>query len=71
MPSQDWFEIVQRGGAITSPLLLAALIWMNRERIRLIGEVASKDAKLEGIAERTITLMTELKGLISARSVHK
>jgi hypothetical protein len=57
--------------AITSPLLLAALIWMNRERIRLIGEVASKDAKLEGIAERTITLMTELKGLISARSVHK
>jgi len=57
----DWFAYVKEGGAYCSPLLLGAIIWLNAERLRLLKELTSRDERLEALAERVITVATELK----------
>jgi len=57
----DWFDFVRNGGNIASPLLLAALIWMNSERNRLLSELEKREEKLESLAERWLVVVTELR----------
>jgi len=64
----DWFELVSKGGAYVSPLLLAAILWLNAERNRLLGELTLKAAdlkeandKVESLSERILVVTTELK----------
>ncbi len=57
----DWIVWAKDAGAYVSPLLRAALFWLNVDRNRLISENREKDERLQGLSERTITVMTELK----------
>ncbi len=57
----DWFAYVKEGGAYCSPLLLAAIYWLNTERSRLLVELKERDGKLESLAERVLTISAELK----------
>ncbi len=57
----DWIAWAKEAGAYVSPLLMAALFWLNVDRNRLISENKEKDGKLSDLSERTITVMTELR----------
>ncbi len=57
----DWIVWAKDAGAYVSPLLMAAIFWLNVDRNRLIEENKGKDDKLSDLSERTITVMTELK----------
>jgi hypothetical protein len=63
----DWFDYVKNAGGYASPLLLGALIWLDRERNRLLGEVKIRDEKLEKLAERLLTVAAELKTLFDRK----
>ena len=60
-PPFDWFDAVQKGGAVAAVLLLGAVGWMDRERRRLLREIAARDLKLEALSERFIVLMTKIE----------
>jgi len=62
--SWDWFTFVKNGGAYVSPLLLAALIWLNGERSRLLLELEKRDEKMESLAERWLVVITELRSYL-------
>lgn len=62
--SFDWFALVKDGGAYCAPLLLGALIWLAKDRARLIEELKSRDEKLEALADRVITIATELRNFL-------
>lgn len=68
MALEWWFQKVQEGGAIAAVLLLGALIWIARDRNRLLDAlenkdklIASKDADLKSLAEQTLVLLAEVK----------
>ncbi len=65
MPTTDYFELAlslaQKGGAYCSPLLLLALVWLAKDRQRVIDEGKVKDTHILDLAERIITVSTELK----------
>ncbi len=61
----DWFSYVKEGGAYCAVLLLAALYWMNNERLRLLKELKEQDTKVHALAERVVTITTELKVFLS------
>jgi len=61
MTLEWWLQVVKDGGAIAAILELGALVWLNVDRNRLIEENKAKDTQLVSLAERTITVMTELK----------
>jgi hypothetical protein len=54
-------SLAQKGGAYCSPLLLLGLLWLARDRQRIIDDGKAKDARILDLAERTITVATELK----------
>jgi hypothetical protein len=58
--SIDWFSYVKEGGAYCAPLLLCAVYWMNTERVRLLKELKERDIKMEALAERVVTISTEM-----------
>jgi len=62
--SFDWFALVKEGGAYCAPLLLGAVFWLHADRARLIAELKSRDEKLEALAERVITIATELRNFL-------
>ena len=57
----DWLTYVTNAGGYASPLLLAALFWFEKERRRLLDEVKQRDQKLDGLSERCLTVMVELR----------
>jgi hypothetical protein len=67
MPVEFWLDLLQRGGAILSPFLAYALLWMTGDRNRLLTRLEEKSTKVEDMAERMIVVMTEVKGLFSGR----
>lgn len=69
MPGSFWFDLAQKGGAYIAPFLLAALIWMTRDRNRLLARLEQKSTKVEDMAERMIVVMTELKGMLGGRRI--
>lgn len=64
MTAAEIFEYVKNGGGYCAPLLLVALIWMNGERRDLLTKLEAKSGKVESLSERTIIVLTELKGLL-------
>lgn len=60
----DWFSFVKEGGAYCSPLLLAAISWLLRDRTRLLADLKSRDDKLEALSERVIAISTELRNFL-------
>jgi hypothetical protein len=62
--SFDWFGLVKEGGAYCAPLLLAAVLWLNADRARLLQELKERDARLETLAERVIAITTELRNFL-------
>lgn len=65
--SLDWFALVKEGGAYCAPLLLAAVLWLNADRVRLIKDLKLRDDKLESLAERSFVVMTELKTFLFSK----
>lgn len=61
MTIEEWFAFVQKGGAICAVLELAALIWLNADRKRLLSSLEAKSSEVKDLAERVITIATELK----------
>lgn len=57
----DWITWAKEAGAYISPLLMAAVFWLNADRVRLIEENKLKDGRLQDLAERLIIVSTELK----------
>lgn len=57
----DWITWAKEAGAYISPLLMAAVFWLNADRARLIEENKLKDGRLQDLAERLIIVSTELK----------
>jgi hypothetical protein len=63
-----WLALVKEGGGYCAVLELGALIWLNKDRLRVISENAdlraqniAKHAEVKELAERVITIATELK----------
>jgi hypothetical protein len=56
-----WFQLAKEGGGYLSPFLLAAIIWLNMDRKRLIEDNNKRSERLEALADRIITVSTELK----------
>lgn len=61
----DWFSYVKEGGAYCAPLLLMAIYWLLTERARLLQELKEQDTKVYALAERVVTITTELKVFLS------
>lgn len=68
MALEWWFQKVQEGGAVAAVLLLGALVWMAKDRNRLLESlkqrdaiIAEKDAKLESLSERALVLFTKVE----------
>ncbi len=68
MGPEYWFNLAKEGGLYIAPFLLAALIWMNGERKRLLEECDDKDEKLYALAVQTATLTAELKAIVFGKS---
>lgn len=56
----DFFQLAKEGGGYIAPLLVAAVIWQERERLRLLAENKELSGKVEGLAERVVTLATRI-----------
>jgi len=67
MNPPDWFAFVKDGGAYCAPLLLAALLWLNSDRNRLLSSLKEKDRQVEDLAERVLTVATELRTFLFNR----
>lgn len=68
MTLEWWFSILKEGGQYCALLELGALIWMNRDRLRLLDSLHAKDVllkekddKLASLSERTLVFMAEIK----------
>jgi hypothetical protein len=57
----DWITWAKEAGVYISPLLMAAVFWLNAERARLLNENKLKDDRLLDLSERLIIVATELK----------
>lgn len=61
MTIAEWLQLAKEGGGILSPFLIAALIWLNMDRNRLIADCRSDRAKIDDLSERLLTITAELK----------
>lgn len=80
MTSVELFAFVKEGGAYCAPLLLLALLAVWREsraeRTRLLESlkkkddlIATKDAKIESLAERIIAISSGLEKYLFSKGV--
>lgn len=56
-----WLAFVERAGAVAAVLEFGALMWLAKDRARLILRLEEKSQKVELLAERVITIATELR----------
>lgn len=68
MTSADIMELVRTSGNVIAPLLLVALIWMNNERKAAVDKYEKANDKLQNLSEKTMILLTEIKGLFGSKS---
>lgn len=61
MSLEWWLAFVERAGAIAAVLEFGALVWLAKDRARLIERLEEKSAKVEALAERVIVIATELR----------
>lgn len=64
MTIAEIIEYVKSSGGYSAPLLLVALIWMEKERKSAVAEAKEANAKLASLSERTLVLFTEIKALV-------
>lgn len=57
----DWVAWAKEAGAYISPLLMGAVIWQEKERLRLVRLNEAKSTEVKELAEVVITIATELK----------
>jgi hypothetical protein len=57
----DWITWSKEAGVYISPLLMGAVLWQEVERRRLLGENKAMAAQVMALAERVISVSTELK----------
>lgn len=67
MTIAEWIEYVKASGTVCAPLLLVALVWMNNERKDAVNKYEKSNSKLQDLSEKTIILLTEIKGLFGSR----
>jgi hypothetical protein len=67
MTSAEIMEYIKASGGVCAPLLLVALIWMNNERKNALTKYENSNDKLQNLSERTLILLTEIKGLFGSR----
>jgi hypothetical protein len=51
----------ERGRGVSLALFVGAIIWLNMDRKRLIEDNNKRSERLEALADRIITVSTELK----------
>jgi hypothetical protein len=68
MTAAEVMEWVKASGGVSAPLLLVALLWMNNERKNALDKYEKANDKLENLSEKTIVLLTEIKGLFGSRA---
>lgn len=61
MSLEWWLAFVERAGAVAAVLELGALVWLAKDRARLISRLEEKSAKVEALAEQVIVVATELR----------
>ena len=76
MTSEALFAFVREGGAYCAPLLLLAILWLELDRRRLLKSladkdeiIATKDAKIESLAERIIEVATAVRTLLLGKGL--
>lgn len=76
MTSEALFAFVREGGAYCAPLLLLAILWLELDRRRLLRAlsdkddvIATKDAKIEQLAERIIEVATAVRTLLLGKGM--
>lgn len=57
----DWIAWAKEAGAYVAPLLMGAVIWQEKERLRLVKSNEAKSTEVKELAEVVITIATELK----------
>lgn len=57
----DWITWAKEAGVYISPLLMGAVCWQERERLRLIASNEAKSAEVKDLAKQVITIATELR----------
>lgn len=57
----DWITWAKEAGAYIAPLLMGAVIWQERERLRLVADLKLKSAEVTDLAKQVITVATELR----------
>jgi hypothetical protein len=74
MTQEALFAFVKEGGAYCAPLLLLAIFWLEVDRRRLLKSlsdkdetIASKDAKIESLAERVIEVATAVRTFLFSK----
>lgn len=75
---EQLYALVREGGAYCAPLLLAGLFWMEGDRRRLLRSlsdkdkvIASKDDKIEKLAERVIEVTTAVRTLLASKGMSR
>lgn len=64
MPLGEVIDYIKTYGGVCAPLLLVAILWLERERKEAIAEAKEANTKLAALSERTIVLFTEIKGIL-------
>ena len=57
----DWITWAKDAGIYIAPLLMGAVLWQERERLRLIADNKALNSQVYDLAERVLTISAELK----------
>lgn len=68
MGPEYWFNLAKEGGMYLAPCFLGGMIWLAKDRQRLLLEVKDKEEKLYELAVQTATLTAELKAIVFGKS---
>lgn len=68
MTVAEIMEWIKASGNVCAPLLFVALLWMNNERKTAVDKYEKANDKLQNLSEKTIILLTEIKGLFGSKA---
>lgn len=52
---------IDKAGSAAAVLELVAIVWLAKDRARILDRLEEKSAKVEALAERVIVIATELR----------
>lgn len=63
-----WLSFVERAGAVAAVLELGALMWLHKDRLRILldnkdlqAQLAAKSVEVKDLATQVVTIATELR----------